>query len=77
MIASRRGVHGPEEISEHLWREARHDVSAESVFEYMHGYDYPEAAVMVAFKEAFGLTRAERDALAVAYAYGDPPSHPY
>ena len=77
VTARRRGVIGHEGISERLWEAVRYDVSADSVFECMHGYDWPESSLMVAFREAFDLTRPEAEALAWAYSFHKLPPQPY
>jgi len=68
-IAQARGVQGPEAISDHLWKQAQFDVSEESVYEYLQGYDWPPPDIMVAFKESFDLNEREAGNLAWLYAF--------
>lgn len=74
-LARKRGIVGPEAISEHLWEREQYDVSDESVYEFMHGYDYPTNAFNNAFKDALELNDEEQQEYAWAYSFHErqPP----
>lgn len=74
-LARKRGIIGPQAISQHLWKHEQYDVSDESIHEFMHGYDRPQNDFNNAFKDAFELTEDEEQDYAWAYAYHErqPP----
>ena len=72
-MARKRGVEGPEAISEHLWQQEQYDVSDESVYEFLQGYDRPQSDFMRAFRDAFGLTDEEEKELAWVYSFHERP----
>ncbi len=71
-LARSRDVRGPYNIAAYLSEVTDNEVSGQSVSKYLFGINEPKQAFIVAFADAFELTRQERLELAWVYAYGSP-----